>query len=125
MINLSWMPILKYIGMAVGVLSLVAYIYVLRADNSALEASVELYKHEAQNNALVANQNAQIIISQKLAYQDVVDNLVELEDQVDELKSKQHTTEIEVVKYVSQLPEGFEKQCLNMPVPSIIGRVQK
>lgn len=125
MINLSWLPILKYVGLAVGVLSLVAYIYVLRADNSALETSVELYKREAQNNALVANQNAQIIISQKLAYQDVVDNLVELEDQVDELKSKQHTTEIEVVKYVSQLPEGFEKQCLNMSVPSIIGRVQK
>ncbi len=111
--------------MAVGVLSLVAYIYVLRADNSALEASVELYKHEAQNNALIANQNAQIVISQKLAYQDVVNNLVELEDEVDKLKSKQHTTEIEVVKYVSQLPEGFEKQCLNMPVPDVIGRLQK
>lgn len=125
MINLSWIPILKYVGMAVGVLSLIAYIYVLRADNSALEASVELYKHEAQNNALIANQNAQIIINQKLAYQDVVDNLVELEDQVDKLKSKQHTNEIEVVKYVSQLPEGFEKQCLNMSVPNAIGRVQE
>lgn len=125
MINLSWIPILKYVGMAVGVLSLIAYIYVLRADNSALEASVELYKHEAQNNALIANQNAQTIINQKLAYQDVVDNLVELEDEVDKLKSKQHTTEIEVVKYVSQLPEGFEKQCLNMSVPNVIGRVQK
>ena len=125
MINLSWIPILKYVGMATAALLLVGYIYVLRVDNSALETSVELYKREAQNNALVANQNAQIIINQKLAYQDVVDNLVELEDQVDELKSKQHTTEIEVVKYVSQLPEGFEKQCLNMPVPSAIGRVQK
>lgn len=125
MINLSWIPILKYVGLAVAAFLLVGYIYVLRADNNALEASVELYKYEAQNNALVAKQNAQIIINQKLAYQDVVDNLVELEDQVDELKSKQHTTEIEVVKYVSQLPEGFEKQCLNMPVPSAIGRVQK
>ncbi len=125
MINLSWIPILKYVGMVVGVLALVSYIYVLRTDNSALEASVELYKHEAQNNALIANQNAQTIINQKLAYRDVVNNLVELEDEVDKLKSKQHTTEIEVVKYVSQLPEGFEKQCLNMPVPSAIGRVQK
>ena len=115
----------KLLGVSVIALSLFGYIYVLRADNSALEASVELYKYEAQNNALVANQNAQIIINQKLAYQDVVDNLVELEDQVDELKSKQHTTEIEVVKYVSQLPEGFEKQCLNMSVPAVIGRVQK
>lgn len=117
--------LLKYAGLAISALLLLSYIYVLRADNNALEASVEMYKHEAQHNALIANQNSEALARQKASYEDLMNTLIQLEDEVAEAKSKQNTKEIEVVKYVSQLPEGFEKQCLNMPVPAVVGRMQK
>jgi hypothetical protein len=45
-------------------------------------------------------------------------------DNIDIQNKNQLTKEKEVVRYVERLPEGFEKQCLNMFVPANISRVQ-
>jgi hypothetical protein len=89
-----------------------------------LEASVERYKLMSEHNASVANDNAKLLLQQQNDYQQLFSNYKELMDNIDIQNKNQLTKEKEVVRYVERLPEGFEKQCLNMFVPANISRVQ-
>lgn len=122
--NFMISPILKLVVVATIALSLLGYINVLRSDNKALEASVERYKHDAENNTSIANQNAELLKEQHSEYEQLFLQYELLQKEITEQTQKQHIKEKEVVRYVEHLPEGFEKQCLNMSVPTSIGRVQ-
>ena len=117
-------PILKLVAAATIALSVLAYINVLRSDNEALQVSVERYKHDAEHNAQVAKNNADLFLKQEAEYQSLFEQYTALNKEVKKIDDKQQIKEKEVVRYVERLPEGFEKQCLNMPVPASIGRVQ-
>lgn len=117
-------PIIKLLGVATIVLATLGYINILRSDNKALEASVERYKLMSEHNASVANDNAKLLLQQQNDYQQLFSNYKELMNNIDIQNKNQLTKEKEVVRYVERLPEGFEKQCLNMFVPADIGRVQ-
>ena len=117
-------PIIKLLGVATIVLATLGYINILRSDNKALEVSVERYKLMSEHNASVANDNAKLLLQQQNDYQQLFSNYKELMNNIDIQNKNQLTKEKEVVRYVERLPEGFEKQCLNMFVPADIGRVQ-
>lgn len=117
-------PIIKLLVVATIVLATLGYINILRSDNKALEASVERYKLMSEHNASVANDNAKLLLQQQNDYQQLFFNYKELMNNIDIQNKNQLTKEKEVVRYVERLPEGFEKQCLNMFVPADIGRVQ-
>ncbi len=117
-------PILKLVAGTTIVLGVLGYINVLRSDNNALEASVERLKLTSEHYTSVANQNAELLKEQQEDYEQLMLQYESLQKQIADVSNHQQIKEKEVVKYVSQLPEGFEKQCLNMSVPAGIGRVQ-
>ena len=115
-------PILKLLGALLIGLSIYGYVYVLQADNKALEASVELYKQQSAQAVALANENSQKYIELQERNKLQNEKLLALQNSIDKIKEEQHSSEKEIIKYVEQLPEGFEKSCLNMSVnPSISG----
>jgi hypothetical protein len=115
-------PILKLLGALLIGLSIYGYVYVLQADNNALEASVELYKQQSAQAVAVANENSQKYVELQERNKLQNEKLLALQNSIDKIKEEQHSSEKEIIKYVEQLPEGFEKSCLNMSVnPSISG----
>jgi len=115
-------PILKLVGALLVCLSIYGYIYVLQADNKTLEASVELYKQQSAQAVAIANENTQKYLELQERNKLQNEKLLALQNSIDKIKEEQHSSEKEIIKYVEQLPEGFEKSCLNMPVsPSISG----
>ena len=122
--NLVFSPLLKLVIAVTVVLSLLGYIKVLRSDNEALQATVTQYKLVADNNANLANANSDLLQKQKQDYMTLFSQYQSLNKEIAVIDKKQLTKEKEVIRYVERLPEGFEKQCLNMPVPDSIGRLQ-
>ena len=117
-------PIIKLLGAATIVLATLGYINVLRSDNKALEVSVERYKLMSEHNASIANDNARLLAEHDKDYSLLFNQYAKLQQDILIKEKEQQIKEIEVVKYVNTLPEGFEKQCLNMSVPTSIGRMQ-
>lgn len=118
-------PILKLIGALLVGLSLLGYISVLRSDNKALEASVELHKQQLEHAVLVANDNTQKYLYLQERNSEQNKKLLLLQQNIDVLKEEQKSSETEVIKYVTQLPEGLEKACLNMRVNTAISGVSE
>jgi hypothetical protein len=118
-------PILKLLGALLVGLSIYGYIYVLQADNKALEASVELYKQQSEQAVAVANENTQKYLELQERNKMQNEKLLALQNSIDKIKEEQHSSEKEIIKYVEQLPEGFEKSCLNMDVSSALSGVSK
>ena len=115
-------PILKLVGALLAALAMYGYIYVLQADNKALEASVELYKQQSAQAVAIANENTQKYLELQERSKLQNEKLLALQNSIDKIKEEQHSSEKEIIKYVASLPEGFEKSCLNMSVnPSISG----
>jgi hypothetical protein len=116
-------PILKLLGALLIGLSIYGYVYALQADNKALEASVELYKQQSAQAVALANENSQKYIELQERNKLQNEKLLALQNSIDKIKEEQHSSEKEIIKYVEQLPEGFEKSCLNMSVNSSISGV--
>lgn len=116
-------PITKLVGAATIVLSVLGYVKLLVAEKDALAASVELYKRQAEVSTITANDNAKKYSDLQYRYDVQNKELVALQKSIDKIKEEQHSSEKEIVKYVQSLPEGFEKSCLNMSVPSSVSGV--
>jgi hypothetical protein len=116
-------PILKLVGALLAALAMYGYIYVLQADNKALEASVELYKQQSAQAVAIANENTQKYLELQERSKLQNEKLLALQNSIDKIKEEQHSSEKEIIKYVASLPEGFEKSCLNMSVNPSIGGV--
>jgi hypothetical protein len=112
--------ILKAVGIAVAALLALGYINVLRSDRDSLQASVELQKAYAEQAAISANNNSQKYLELQELNKKQSESLLALQKSIDKIKEEQHSSEKEIIKYVEQLPEGFERACLNMPVASAI-----
>lgn len=117
-------PIIKLLGGLLALGITLGYISVLRSDNKALEASLQSYKQQLEMVSTTANKNAALLVRREEEYQQLQQMLVLLQAKINVSKTKIIEHEKEVIKYVERLPEGFEKQCLNMHVPDAIGRVQ-
>ena len=83
-------PILKLIAVATIALSALGYINVLRSDNKALEVSVERYRHDAEHNVSVANQNAELLKEQQSEYEQLFLQYESLQKEITEQTQKQH-----------------------------------
>lgn len=116
--------LLKLLGGFLCVAIAWGYISVLRSDNKALQTSLDAYKQELNHVYGVANDNAKLLKIRDEAYERQQQTILALQAQLSVLNVKIVEKEKEVIKYVERLPEGFEKQCLNMSVPAAIGRVQ-
>ena len=112
--------ILKAVGIAATALLALGYINVLRSDRDTLQASVELQKAYAEQATISANTNSQKYLELQELNKKQSESLLALQKSIDKIKEEQHSSEKEIIKYVEQLPEGFERACLNMPVASAI-----
>ncbi len=102
----------------IGLLFMLGYMKVLVNKNNSLETAVELYKQQAFTNANIAEQNTKAYIQLQARTDFQNQQLTILHDEINKLKEVNHIKEKEIIKYVESLPEGFEKSCLNMLVPS-------
>jgi len=116
-------PILKLVGALLIAGCAWGYIYVLQLDNKALEAHVELHRTQAENAIRISNENTQkyLVLQKRNSEQNA--KLLSLQNTIDKMKEDGFSDEKEIIKYVQQLPEGFEKSCLNMRVSSSISGV--
>lgn len=121
--NMLFHPITKLVGAATIILFVLGYMKLLVAEKDALAASVELYKRQAEVATITANDNAKKYSDLQYRYDVQNKELVALQKSIDKIKEEQHSSEKEIVKYVQSLPEGFEKSCLNMSVPSSVSGV--
>jgi GTP-binding protein EngB required for normal cell division len=118
--NMLFSPIVKLVGAATIALFVFGYMKVLLSQKEALEASVELYKRQAEIAVVTSNENAKKYADLQYRNEEQNKKLLALQNSIDKIKEEQHSSEKEIVKYVHSLPEGFEKSCLAMPVPSAI-----
>jgi peptidoglycan hydrolase CwlO-like protein len=118
--NMLFSPIVKLVGAATIVLFVFGYMKVLLSQKEALEASVELYKRQAEAAVVISNENAKKYTDLQYRNEEQNKKLLALQNSIDKIKEEQHSSEKEIVKYVHSLPEGFEKSCLAMPVPAAI-----
>jgi 3-hydroxyacyl-CoA dehydrogenase len=112
--------ILKAVGIAIAALLALGYINVLRSDRDSLQASVELQKAYAEQATISASNNLQKYLELQELNKKQSESLLALQKSIDKIKEEQHSSEKEIIEYVEQLPEGFERACLNMPVSSAI-----
>lgn len=118
--NILFSPIVKLVGVATIALFVFGYMKVLLSQKEALEASVELYKRQAEAAVVISNENAKKYTDLQYRNEEQNKKLLALQNSIDKIKEEQHSSEKEIVKYVHSLPEGFEKSCLAMSVPAAI-----
>lgn len=120
---MNWMnsTLLKLVSVATVALFVFGYMKVLLSQKEALQASVELYKRQAEIAVVTSNENAKKYADLQYRNEEQNKKLLALQKSIDKIKEEQHSSEKEIVKYVHSLPEGFEKSCLAMPVPAAIG----
>ncbi len=117
--------VLYAIGSVLGLLLCYGYVSITQAEITSLRASEALYKAQAEANASVATQNAKeyaLLLEQRKQEQEIV---LKLQKQIKEQQEIVVQKEKETIRYVSELPDGFEKQCFNMVVPDNVGRVRQ
>ncbi len=115
--------VIRAILIVVGVLFFLGYTYTLRSDNKSLEASVSSLNAVIQSSVEATKQNKERYDDLYQRYTVAMEAVDEMNTEIKRLYAEQSTKEVEVIKYVNKLPEGFEKQCLLMPVPPTVGRV--
>jgi hypothetical protein len=117
--------LLGFVGLATAGFIAYWYVSITQAEIKALRLSEERYKAVAEQNNVLAQHNKEqyiLLLQQREKEQEA---LVLLQQRVKEKQQQAVEKERSVIEYVYKLPEGFEKQCLNMVVPDDIGRVQQ